>query len=685
MADIATLGIAVDTKQLEAATKALDKHGTTAQKTEAEVKKAGDGMSNGMKSVVAVNDNVDASFQKVYGSASVVEKLLRGMFAGALIAGVAGLATAITGLYGDMVKLEDASKRTGVSIENMQKLRYGAAAGGVGNADFFSGVNKLGAEANSNFREGEGKLKELFEANNMSITDRAGKLKDVNTLLQEGAVLVQNAKTEFDKIDIAKILGLSEDWIKALENGPVWLAAAGAEALKAGGIIDAELVRRAADFDEKWKASSEQFAIRMKAAIADVGSALMNLINQMDQSDLGQKLNKLAIRDKLQRGGQLSDQEVGILKGMNTIQPGSAADFAIREFDRRKLSQFKLSEAQNQNSGVDISVRPQKLTGGTSIPNKKSGGGGGAEDVDEFKKLIEATDIRIKQLETEKNALGMTEEAARLYRAEQELLVAAEKKGIELSPEQITQLKEKAVQMANLRGEIEKINKEQADADQMAKNLGSSFKSFFTDLRSGLEKGKGWWKSFSDAATKAMDKFFSKMLDGLMNDTFQQLFGKGSGNGNIFSGFLSMFGVGNSGSSVTQLFANGGFVSGPGSGKSDSIPALLSNGEFVINAAATKKFAPLLHAINSGSAARFASGGPVGRVSPGIAANSNVNVVVNNNHSGAAIRTERGRDENGMEALMIMVDERVEGNLTSGRYDRSMGNRFGSSTRKVQR
>ena len=184
-----------------------------------------------------------------------------------------------------------------------------------------------------------------------------------------------------------------------------------------------------------------------------------------------------------------------------------------------------------------------------------------------------------------------------------------------------------------------------------------------------------------------MDKFFSKMLDGLMNDTFQQLFGKGSGNGNMFSGFMSMFGMGSSGStgSVTQLFASGGPVSGPGSGTSDSIPALLSNGEFVINAAATRKFAPLLQAINRGSAARFAAGGPVGRVMPGAAANTNLNVVVNNNHSGASIRTERGRDENGMEALMIMVDERVEGNLTSGRYDRSMGNRFGSSTRKVQR
>lgn len=47
-------------------------------------------------------------------------------------------------------------------------------------------------------------------------------------------------------------------------------------------------------------------------------------------------------------------------------------------------------------------------------------------------------------------------------------------------------------------------------------------------------------------------------------------------------------------------YASGGFVSGPGTSKSDSIPAWLSNGEFVINAKMTKRFLPLLRMLNSG-------------------------------------------------------------------------------------
>jgi hypothetical protein len=44
-------------------------------------------------------------------------------------------------------------------------------------------------------------------------------------------------------------------------------------------------------------------------------------------------------------------------------------------------------------------------------------------------------------------------------------------------------------------------------------------------------------------------------------------------------------------------------VFGAGTGTSDSIPAMLSNGEFVINANATAKNRSLLEAINSGKSA----------------------------------------------------------------------------------
>jgi hypothetical protein len=72
--------------------------------------------------------------------------------------------------------------------------------------------------------------------------------------------------------------------------------------------------------------------------------------------------------------------------------------------------------------------------------------------------------------------------------------------------------------------------------------------------------------------------------------------------------------------------ATGGFVSGPGSPTSDSIPAMLSNGEYVMNAEAVKKFGTgFLDAMNEGRVPHKASGGLMlaPRISLPRAANSN--------------------------------------------------------------
>lgn len=64
---------------------------------------------------------------------------------------------------------------------------------------------------------------------------------------------------------------------------------------------------------------------------------------------------------------------------------------------------------------------------------------------------------------------------------------------------------------------------------------------------------------------------------------------------------------------ITLQFADGGLVRGPGTSTSDSIPARLSDGEYVVNARATKQHLGLLETINSGRDPflRYAAGGLV--------------------------------------------------------------------------
>lgn len=98
--------------------------------------------------------------------------------------------------------------------------------------------------------------------------------------------------------------------------------------------------------------------------------------------------------------------------------------------------------------------------------------------------------------------------------------------------------------------------------------------------------------------------------------------------GGIFSAIASMFSKGGSGGGVASASdyasfdflaaATGGYISGPGTGTSDSIPARLSNGEYVMPAAQTKLFRPVLEQMREGSifekAPKYHTGGIVGKV-----------------------------------------------------------------------
>jgi hypothetical protein len=101
-----------------------------------------------------------------------------------------------------------------------------------------------------------------------------------------------------------------------------------------------------------------------------------------------------------------------------------------------------------------------------------------------------------------------------------------------------------------------------------------------------------------------------------------------SGIGDMFGGLFSSIGSLFSGSGGFNFgsilgffggfFANGGLIRGAGTGTSDNILAAVSNGEYVVNAASTRRFLPMLEAINAGRAQRFAKGGLVGHSAPQI-------------------------------------------------------------------
>ena len=183
-----------------------------------------------------------------------------------------------------------------------------------------------------------------------------------------------------------------------------------------------------------------------------------------------------------------------------------------------------------------------------------------------------------------------------------------------------------------------------ASTDEMFSSLSSSVSGFFsaastgaTDLFSGLAN------SIGEMGGSLMDTVGT--MFGSFSDGFSSMFASlGSSIGDIASTIMSMFsaigggGGGGGWGEVFSLFlAEGGHVSGPGTATSDSIPAMLSNGEFVVNAKATRKYGNLLHAINSGRIPAFADGGAVSSMST----SSNIAGALAKNSANGAPQTQQ--------------------------------------------
>ena len=148
-------------------------------------------------------------------------------------------------------------------------------------------------------------------------------------------------------------------------------------------------------------------------------------------------------------------------------------------------------------------------------------------------------------------------------------------------------------EFAGLSGELTKIQQLASAKQDIAEP--------FHSLTAALVEGKSAADALKQSVTSLLEKGLDKLEDSFISSLFSPGAGATSGvGGGLFAGIGKLFG-----------FADGGRIGGPGTGRSDSILARVSAGEYVVNAKATKGALPILDAINSGRLPRFADGGMV--------------------------------------------------------------------------
>lgn len=163
----------------------------------------------------------------------------------------------------------------------------------------------------------------------------------------------------------------------------------------------------------------------------------------------------------------------------------------------------------------------------------------------------------IAGLQLERDALFMTEHAARAAQIEFDYLAQARQKNIDLTPADIAAIKGVAAEQAALEIEVRRTR----EAIDFTKDAA---RGFIGDLRGNLAQGQTLFQAFGNAVINVLDKVADRLMSIALDAAFA-----GGGGGGGFGGFLAgLFGggkayaKGGAFSGGVQFFAKGGVVDG---------------------------------------------------------------------------------------------------------------------------
>lgn len=222
-------------------------------------------------------------------------------------------------------------------------------------------------------------------------------------------------------------------------------------------------------------------------------------------------------------------------------------------------------------------------------PSRSSGGGSGSED---FNRAVEAIRQRTRELEAEALALAAAAESGREYgeaimfaHEKARLMNAAQRQGLTITPELEARIDDLAEAYVRAGAAAQTAADQMREAQERAERGAEAM----SDLFLGIIQG-------GDSARQALAQLLQQLAQVQMQ---KAMLGVSKGGGSGFFGWLGgLLGL-----------KGGGQISGPGTGRSDSILARVSNGEFIVNAKSTARNLPLLHAINEDRLPAFAHGG----------------------------------------------------------------------------
>jgi len=609
------------------------------------MKRAERTLQDSAKKFESMLSGIDTNFAKLGRTVDNISKplisaktLLGGLFASAA-------ASEITSYIGSVVNavsgLGELSDQLGIDVESLQAYQYAAGQSGVGTDELNAAIAKL-SRTIGDAVDGNQDAINLFSKLGIAFKDASGNARSTDDVMRDVAQSISLASSSAQAAGIAyDVFGKSgQKLIPMLQDGAAGMDEWKKKAADLGLVMSRQVVD---DFDaaaDKW----EEWHQRMTVASAKSIEFMLNNLQQNVSTFLylwgvvfGGGDNTATLKANLSAALQrLQDANNSFANAQATGRTGNTgqrlypeetykADVA-RINDEIDAARKALGLATDRAAGVRP-TRAVQTKGDGFVPTlpdpnaiqTRTAAVAAAKDltsaVDEFNKT-QADELDLAKLSNRERQITVSVMQAQT--AAQKDYNAGLRDSPLLNQDELQTVKDHASALydyndaqkemlgwsKDVGASIEQNRDATADWQQSAVDANQAIGTAFEDAVIQGEGLRGVLQGLlQDIERIILREAVTKPIEGIVGQGLSWISGLLRGGGGT-AGTLSGGGP--------RGFAEGGKISGPGGPRSDSILAAVSDGEFVVNADATKDHLNLLQALNSGHIQHFADGGLIG-------------------------------------------------------------------------
>ncbi|WP_196258564.1 hypothetical protein [Pelagibacterium limicola] len=545
------------------------------------------------RQMLAGNRRLATSFRNVASSIAVMHGPLGGIASrfsstasifgrtnvamGALVIGAGATTFAFGKMLGiareaiaEFDKLGKTARTAGLSTDLYQSLGFAALEEGVDGLD--GAIEQFTVRVGA-LRNGQGELASFLDKTNKSLLEQLQLATNQEERLRLVADAIRKATTAEEKATIARAaFGKSGvDMVRILKDGADGLDDFTRRAREMGLIVDREIIARSEEMNNKLGVAQKVIDSQLKQAFVDLApvviaaaqaiAAVANAINSvvdatrsMDQMSLNGLRRQLADDlAELARGPEedwvtgIDQQRVDLNQGLRDRIMQLTAQIAAREAAARRAM---IPDA------ADTEIVPVGGGGSKSSPFTSA-----MQSISDRIEMIKAESAALREVNPLVNDYGYAIEYAR---ARQQLLNAANKEGLTITPALSAAIDEMAAALAAAASEgaqlAEQQNKQRQFWEEWRDVSKSAMRSFIDDLKE------------SKTAAEALGNALEQVGNHLLTLGLNSLFGTG---GTDFGLLGKLFG-----------FAGGGYT---GRGSKHQPAGIVHKGEYVFSKEATQK------------------------------------------------------------------------------------------------